>query len=133
MSTEKQIIEEMAKVIKKTEELALSRVGAFPSANMFATDLYNIGYRKQSENTVELPCKIGDTVYIIDEADDEGGEDYVLAVKVLQFFINEHGIAIELKLPLGMRLNTWMVVGENVFLTEAEAEKALAKMKGGAE
>lgn len=88
---------------------------------------------KQSENTIELPCKIGDTVYIIDEANDECGEDYVLAVKVLQFFINEHGIAIELALPLGMRLNTWMVVGENVFLTEEEAEKALAKMKGGAE
>ena len=92
-----------------------------------AADVIEAG---QSENMVELPCKVGDTVYIIDEAEDECGEDYVLAVKVLQFFINEHGIAIELALPLGMRLNTWMVVGENVFLTEEEAE---AKMKGGAE
>lgn len=90
--------------------------------------LYNAGYRKQSENVIELPCNIGDTVYIIDEAEDECGEDYVLAVKVLQFFINERGIAIELALPLGMRLNTWMVVGENVFLTKEEAEE---KMKGG--
>lgn len=98
-----------------------------------AETIYTANYRKQSENTIELPCKIGDTVYIIDEAEDECGEDYVLAVKVLQFFINKHGVAIDLELPLGMRLNTCMVVGENVFLTEEEAKKALAKMKGGAE
>lgn len=76
------------------------------------------------------PCKVGDTVYIIDEAGDEGEEDYVLAVRVLQFFINENGIAVDLKLPLGLRQNTWMVVGKNVFLTKEEAEQALAKMKG---
>lgn len=152
MSKEKQIdsgdckkcnshIEEMAKDLCQAKFCSLEewneckQTGAeycYKGMNV-AKDLYRYGYRKQSENTVELPCKIGDTVYIIDEADDESGEDYVLAVKVLQFFINEHGIAIELKLPLGMRLNTWMVVGENVFLTETEAEKALAKMKGGAE
>lgn len=99
---------------------------------MLAEALYNAGYRKQSENTVEIPCKVGDTVYIIDECGDgECVEDYVLDVKVLQFFINEHGIGVDLALPLGMRVNTWMVVGKNVFLTKEEAEKALAKMKGG--
>lgn len=131
MSKEKQI-EEMANITKAHCELD-NQCGSchWETCNeCLAEALYNAGYRKQSENTVELPCKIGDTVYIIDEADDESGEDYVLAVKVLQFFINEHGIAIDLALPLGMRLNTWMVVGENVFLTETEAEKALAKMKG---
>ena len=29
-----------------------------------AEALYNAGYRKQSENTVELPCKVGDMVYM---------------------------------------------------------------------
>lgn len=89
------------------------------------------GYRKQSENVIELPCKIGDTVYIIDEADDEYGEDYALAVKVLQFFINKHGIAVDLALPLGMRQNTWMVVGKNVFLTREEAEAHMRKEDEG--
>lgn len=78
---------------------------------------------------VELPCKVRDTVYIIDEADDECGEDYVLAVKVLNFFINEHGIAVNLALPLGMRLNTWMVVGKTVFLTKEEAEQKLKELR----
>ena len=98
-----------------------------------ATNLYNAGYRKQSENVIELPCKIGDTVYIIDETWDETIEPYVLDVKVLQFIINKHGIAVDLQLPLGMRQNSWMIIGENLFLTESEAEEALAKMKGGAE
>lgn len=90
--------------------------------------------RLLENGVIVVPCKIGDTVYIIDECGDgECAEDYVLDVKVLQFFINEHGIAVDLALPLGMKLNTWMVVGDNVFLTKEEAEKALAKMKGGAE
>jgi hypothetical protein len=133
MSKEKQIIEEMAKVASKCMTKWLNNETPKVLPDYIAEAFYNAGYRKQGENNIELPCKIGDTVYIIDEADDECGEDYVLAVKVLQFFINKHGIAIDLALPLGMRLNAWMVVGENVWLTEAEAENALAKMKGGAE
>ena len=123
MNEKKKQIEEMEKVIDDAF-MEDYNIGCDPCPGTVATALYLEGYRKQSENVVELPCKIGDTVYIIDEADDECGEDYVLAVKVLQFFINEHGIAIDLALPLGMRLNTWMVVGKNVFLTEEEAEKA---------
>lgn len=132
MSREKQI-EEMARKMCRNYQQDGNCASDYEPCNLecvygyCAERIYCAGYRKQSENNIELPCKIGDTVYIIDEADDESGEDYVLAVKVLQFFINEHGIAIDLALPLGMRLNTWMVVGENVFLTEEEAEKALAE------
>ena len=79
-----------------------------------------------ANNVVVLPCKVGDTVYIIDDGD-EGSDPYVLAVKVLQFLLNSNGIAVELALPLGIRLNTWAVIGKNVFLTEEEAEKALAE------
>lgn len=122
----KQIVE-MALVIMHEASFPLELSGTI------ATALYNAGCRKQSENVIELPCKVGDTVYIIDEVWDETVDPYVLDVKVLQFFINEHGIAVDLELPLGMRQNTWMVVGKNVFLTEEEAEQALAKMKGGAE
>jgi hypothetical protein len=108
-------------------------LGEMDKCEKAADALIAKGFSRQSENTIELPCKIGDTVYIIDDSADEYGEPYVLAVKVLQFFINENGIALDLKMPLGLRMNTWAIVGKNVFLTEAEAEKALAKMKGGAE
>ncbi len=79
------------------------------------------------------PCKVGDTVYIIDEADgyEEESEPYALGVEVLQLFVNKNGIALDLKLPLGMRLNTWAVVGKNVFLTKEDAEKALAERSEG--
>lgn len=129
MSKEKQIEEMRKDLIEIFDEEYEKR--RLITADFTAIKMTTKGYRKQSENTIELPCKVGDTVYIIDEVWDETVNPYVLDVKVLQFFINEHGIAVDLKLPLGMRQNTWMVVGKNVFLTEEDAEKALAKMKGG--
>ena len=134
MSKEKQI-EEMACAMCGQDDICggvgIEKCNIYPDYQRKARRLYNAGYRKQSENVIELPCKIGDTVYIIDEADDECGEDYVLAVKVLQFFINEHGIAVDLALPLGLRQNTWMVVGKNVFLTREEAEAHMRKEDEG--
>ena len=96
------------------------------------TTLSGVADHLLANSVIVLPCKIGDTVYIIDDGD-EGSDSYVLGVKVLKFFVNKNGIGVDLELPLGIRLNTWALIGKNVFLTEAEAEKALAKMKGGAE
>ena len=52
--TELKQIEEMAKVIKGTEQLAMDMVGALPSPRMYATDLYNKGYRKIPKNIGEF-------------------------------------------------------------------------------
>lgn len=72
------------------------------------------------------PCKVGDKVYIIDEDyATECDEPCVVEVGVLMLFIGKHGIAVDLSLPLGFRLNTMAAVGKNVFLTREEAEKAL--------
>lgn len=46
---EKQAIEEMAKVIERTERIAREFTGALPSPTMFAKDLYWHGYRKQKK------------------------------------------------------------------------------------
>ena len=48
MSKEKQI-EEMAKVIEITEQIARDAHCGYPSPRMTASDLYDKGYRKQSE------------------------------------------------------------------------------------
>lgn len=53
MRKEKQIIEEMAKVIETTEQIARDAHCGLPSPTMYAKDLYWKGYRKQSELT---PC-----------------------------------------------------------------------------
>ena len=46
---EKQAIEEMAKVIEITEQIARDAHCGLPSPTMYAKDLYWHGYRKQSE------------------------------------------------------------------------------------
>lgn len=81
---------------------------------------------KPKSRFVELPCEVGSTVWIIDGVEDDFyAEPYPLDVKVLKILITQNGIALDLDLPLGMRLYTWAVVGENVFLSREEAEKAL--------
>ena len=81
---------------------------------------------KRKSRFVELPCEVGQTVWIIDEVEDDPyGEPYPLEVKVHQIFIQKDRIALDLDLPLGMRMYTWAVVGKNVFLSREEAEKAL--------
>lgn len=55
---EKQAIEEMAKVIEKTEQIARDAHCGLPSPTMYAKDLYWHGYRKQSDGewqTVNTP------------------------------------------------------------------------------
>ena len=72
------------------------------------------------------PCKVGDTVYIIDEPDFE--DDYVLDVKVNAIGQDKRGLWVSLELPLGMRLDTYVFPnnwGKTVFPTEEAAEKAL--------
>lgn len=77
------------------------------------------------------PCKVGDKVYIIDvDYTTECDEPCVVEVVVLMLYIGKHGIAVDLSLPLGFRLNTMAMVGKNVFLTREDAEKALAERGG---
>ena len=59
MSREKQI-EEMARFIVENTDLSV-----FDIAENIAQELYTAGYRKQSENTIELPCKVGTTLYFL--------------------------------------------------------------------
>lgn len=62
MSKEKQIIE-MKECIDSVygADCAYYGVDGFAIAN----EIYNAGYRKQIENAIEPPCKIGDEVYCI--------------------------------------------------------------------
>jgi hypothetical protein len=81
----------------------------------------------KSENIVELPCKVGDTVYRVKK---RRGVWCILPREV---------VSITYRLDHLYRV-VWEIfstetdtLGKTVFLTEAEAEQALAKMKGGAE
>jgi len=74
------------------------------------------------------PCKVGQTVYIIDEPD--FADDFVLDVKVSEVGQDCRGMWIGLELPLGMRLSQYVSpnnLGNTVFLTKEEAEAELRK------
>ena len=71
------------------------------------------------------PCKVGDTVYIID---DEGSEPYVLDVIVTVIGYDISGFWITMNLPIGLKQSARVgdrFFGKTVFLTREEAEQAL--------
>ena len=89
-----------------------------------AEALYNAGYRKQSENTVVLPCNIGDSCYPLPRS-----RKPIVERKVSRITFSKRNVIIgyyendgQYRPPLRTR-----VLGEDVFLTKEEAE---AKMKG---
>lgn len=121
----------------------------------FARTLYNAGFRKQSENVIELPCAIGTTIYeLIYEKEDpcswcehdhSGFGDYICDLDYDHYpevkdFINGEKICPEFQMNIIDRTfdlcfyyydKDWFNI--TWFLTKEEAENALAKMKGGAE
>ena len=87
------------------------------------------GYRKQSENTVELPCKVGDKVWCISNYT----KPKEFQITILTMSENHYSFVIEADKGVYKHYCDKDSVGKYVFFTKAEAEKALAKMKGGAE
>lgn len=104
-----------------------------------AERLYNAGYRKQSENTVELPCKVGEMIYLPWEFDGVKSIAFLTVTHII--FDREHNYvktdfdtddeAYYDKYQCGRY--EFEDFGKIVFLTMDEAKKALMKMKGGAE
>ena len=80
-------------------------------------------YRNKIENgtLIELPCKVGDTVYSIPFDDDK--EIFKHKVKALRLlFISEADDCDFIE-------NNFAWWGENIFSTKAEAEKKLKELK----
>lgn len=133
LEKEKQI-EEMALILKDVppiEFLVGSRMQGkhIYSLKKFAEALYNAGYRKQSENTIELPCKLGDSVWCIYNY----AKPREFKITILTMSDNHYSFFIEAKNGVYKHYCDKDAVGKWVFFSREEAEKALAKMKGGAE
>lgn len=110
-----------------------------------AEALYNAGYRKQSKNTIELPCKVGDVAYCIYRGEVTQG-----TVRLIRPFVSEQEIVFKGNLICEVdnlfiedgtkeEVELYIVfekpygIERVAYLRREEAEKALAKMKGGAE
>ena len=102
------------------------KIDDIPNKTNYLVDkIIEAGYRKQSENTIELPCKVGDTVYRVKK---QRGVWCILPREV---------VSITYRLDHLYRI-VWEIfstetdiLGKTVFLTKEEAKEALAKKKGG--
>ena len=118
MNKEKQI-EEMAKIIDQAKHDMW--VGECPTyaehSKNIAKYIYTAGYRKQSENMIEVFCKVGDTVYQTDGIRIYELEVFDVSLRKGRPYYETESIDFD---------NT--AIGDSIFLTKEEAE---AKMKGG--
>lgn len=138
MDREKQI-EQMAKVIaRRSKSFRDPNVAFMRTAKKTAESLYNAGYRKQSENVIELLCKVGDTVYVPWRWAFQQGVATV-RIEEIKFYDSQMHYMFFIDMEsdnecFNQSFGGWKLgksIGVSVFLTKEEAEKALAKMKGG--
>ena len=97
--------------------------------DMFAKGIYQVlqdnARRLFDIYTVEMPpCKVGDTVYIIDRGDEES-TDFALGVKLLKIIMSESGFEYVVDLPIGFKLEQALQLGTTLFLTKEDANKAI--------
>ncbi|MBR4295735.1 MAG: hypothetical protein IKT56_02715 [Clostridia bacterium] len=132
MSKEKQI-EEMARIASKCITSWLNNETPKALPDYIAEAFCNADYRKQSENTIELPCKVGTTLYFLYNspyADKPDLTPRILKTDDWYFEIDKIGIVINTSDIHSFNKNYDYYLGETVFLTKKEAEEALANMKG---
>ena len=124
----KKQIEEMKQVLVEycvRKNLCFS----FETLRKYSEVLYNAGYRKQSDNTVELPCNVGDTVYAAITPID--GVDIEIDLCIEEWEVK--GVCLEGdKWYAENSDGEFFEIGTDLCkLTRQEAEQTLAKMKGG--
>jgi hypothetical protein len=121
---------EEAKKIEQIEEMAKDLYENRPYRELWEEDaqdiakvLYNAGYRK-------YPCSIGDTVYCIWQYSDfaKTYPPFILEDKVIGFVMDD---GIIKPIPHNYHQNLDWYTLRDIKFTQEEAEKALAKMKGG--
>ena len=86
--------------------------------------------KEEQELLIELPCKVGDTVYQIGKGHYEIGTD-ITEYTVTAVTISKSDIIVSVKdeNQLGFPINS-VYLGKRLYLTRSEAEEALARMKG---
>ena len=125
---EKQQIEEMANILWHIPHGY--SLNSYNDCEIIAECIYNDGgFRKQGENTVELPCKVGDKVWCISNYT----KPKEFQITILTISENHYSFVIEANKGVYKHYCDKDSVGKYVFFTKEEAEKALTKMKGGAE
>lgn len=88
---------------------------------------------KQGENVIELPCKVGTTLYFLYNnpyADKPDLKPRIYKTTDWYFEVDKTGIAINTSYIHSFNKKYDYYLGKTVFHTKQEAEQAIAKMKG---
>ena len=129
---EKQI-EEMAKNVCHLDRTCDECMTSFECKAMtYAKRFYDAGYRKQSENVIELPCKVGTTLYFLYNspyADKPDLTPRIYKTADWYFEIDKTGIVICTSDIHSFNKKYDYFLGETVFFTKEEAKKAIAELK----
>lgn len=112
----------------KYERITLKEFKAFGGDQVY-TRLQELENKIENGTLIELPCKVGDTVYFVYETDNE---TMFMDKGVIQSFsYDEQGVWFRATYEyLSSYWHTALSIGETVFLTKAEAEKKLKELKG---
>lgn len=130
--TEEKQIDLISKIIaRKSKDYRNPNVAFMTTAKKSASTIYHEFCKmqseaKQSENTVELPCKVGDKVWCIYNYT----KPKEFRITTLTISENHYAFVIEADKGIYKHYCDKDSVGKYVFFTKEEAE---AKMKGGAE
>ena len=122
--TEQKQIEEMAKVIAKADDTC--------RALTISKALYDEGWRKQSENVIELPCKVGTTLYFLYNspyADNPDLTPRIYKTTDWYFEVDKTGIVINTSDIHSFNKKYDYYLGETVFFTQEEAKKVIDELK----
>jgi hypothetical protein len=148
MSKEKQI-EEIAKDLCQNTFCSFEewnkcklKVGEYcANCRCMAERFYNAGYRKQSEpiscghekggEWVQLPCKVGDILYVISQMKDKRILPFINEYEVTSICIKRKSIVIYHEMDGYIKSFKQTDFGRTIFLTKEEAERAVTGINVG--
>lgn len=88
-------------------------------------EMLDEGYRKQSENVIELPCRVGETLYVISQIKDKRILPFINEYEVTSIGIKKKGIIVYHEMDGYIKSFKQTDFGKTVFLTKEEAEQAV--------
>lgn len=88
------------------------------------------GFYTDRSRYVELPCKVGDTLYVLSQTRDKRVLPFINKYEVTSITMRKKSISIFHEMDGHIKIFKQADIGKTVFLTKEEAEKALAERKG---
>jgi hypothetical protein len=123
----KEQIDEMAKDICRVKQNCNDVCNPIETcqALKYAERAYEAGYRKLSENVRELPCKVGDTLYVISQMKDKRFLPFINEYEATSIEIGKKKCLVYHEMDGYIKIFKQDDFGKTVFLTKAEAERVV--------